>query len=370
MSIVIAQTPAPAPAPAPQPVEAVCGDTAATDGVNIVCSTVYELIGPGVWQATLARVAGGAIEIVIILAVAFVALRLARRGIKRFVRRVQLSGVEKLGALQGKVPLGDTNPINLMRATQRTETIGSVLRSVATFAVSAIAFALILGVFGINLGPLIAGAGIVGVALGFGSQNLVRDFLSGIFMLLEDQYGVGDIIDVGEASGVVEAISLRTTRLRDVQGTVWYVPNGEIRRVGNKSQLWARAVLDLRVSYETDVPKAMEVIKQVADEVWHDPAWSDKIIEEPEVWGIEEFRASDIVIRLVLKVQPGTQWSVGREIRARLLLAFERAGVEIPDERTVYVRDSPLDGVEDVPEEDTPARTTPLTSDWRPVQGP
>ncbi len=339
----------------------------AGSGVNIVCSVVYRLIGEGTWQATIARSAGGLIEILLILVVAFVAIRVLRRVIKRFVRRFQESGVQRLGALRGRGPLADTNPLNLARVTQRADTIGSVLRSITTVAVWGIAFVLILGVVGINLGPLIAGAGIIGIALGFGSQNLVRDFLSGMFMLLEDQYGVGDIVDVGEANGVVEAVSLRTTRLRDVYGTVWYVPNGEIRRVGNKSQLWARSLLDIRVAYDTDVARASEVIKQVADEVWRDEKWSSKILEEPEVWGIEDFGASEIVIRLVLKVEPGSQWAVNREVRARLLTAFEKEGIDIPDTREILLREAPD---QDGRAEDMAAGVGPLRKEWGPAERP
>jgi small conductance mechanosensitive channel len=316
-----------------------CGAGVVQD-VDLTCRIMYELLGEGSTQATLARIAGGLLELLLILAIALVLNRLARRALKRFVRGMTESGVARLGALTSRAPLADTSPLNLERATRRTETIAGVLQSIVTFGIGAITLALVLGVFGINLGPLLAGAGIVGVALGFGSQNLVRDFLSGVFMLLEDQYGVGDVIDVGEASGVVEGISLRTTRLRDVEGTAWYVPNGEIRRVGNKSQLWARGILDLRVAYDTDIAHALQVIKEVADEVWHDEAWSDRVIEEPEVWGIEQFGPKEVVIRLAVKVEPGSQWAVNREVRARLLAAFEREGIEIPDERVMLLRES------------------------------
>src|SRR6185369_16289116 len=138
------------------------------------------------------------------------------------------------------------------------------------FAIWTVAAFMVLGEFGINLGPLIAGAGIIGVAIGFGSQSLVKDFLAGIFILVEDQYGVGDTVDLGEAVGVVEVVSLRTTRLRSVDGTVWHVPNGEIGRVGNKSQHWSRALLDVQVAYTTDITEARSVIKGVADQVWED----------------------------------------------------------------------------------------------------
>ena len=178
-----------------------------------------------------------------------------------------------------------------------------------------------------------------GIALGFGAQSIVRDFLSGFFMLVEDQFAVGDIIDVGEASGVVENISLRTTQVRDINGTLWYVPNGEIHRVANKSQQWARAVLDIEVAYDTDIENASRVIKEVADQVWHEHAANATIIEEPEIWGVEMFGESSIAIRLVCKVEPGEQWMTSRVIRRRVKEAFDREGIEIPfPQRVVWTR--------------------------------
>jgi len=352
-------TPPPAPAPALDPAQIAvsCGAARVGDGANPVCVFVLEQLGPGAAEQVVANLAGGLLEILLIVVVAFLANRLAKRGIKRFVAKVREAGFEKLGALQASGPLAATSPINLQRATTRTETIGGVLRSITTFAIVGVAFALVLGVFGIDLGPLVAGAGIAGVALGFGSQNLVRDFLSGVFMLLEDQYGVGDIIDVGEANGVVEGISLRTTRLRDVYGTVWHVPNGEIRRVGNKSQLWARALIDVAVPYESDIAAARRVITEVADEVWKDERWSSRVLEQPELWGIEDFGPNGVVIRLVVKVEPGSQWDVNREIRARLLDAFGREGLELPDQRTVLMRG------------EAPAQPV-ATGAWGPPSGP
>jgi hypothetical protein len=159
-------------------------------------------------------------------------------------------------------------------------------------------------------GPILASAGIIGVALGFGAQNLVRDYLNGIFMILEDQYGVGDAIDVGEASGIVESVGLRTTRLRNVDGTVWHVRNGEIVRVGNMSQGWSRALLDVSVAYGTDVDHAQEVIKRTADEVAAGEEVGRFVLDEPELWGVEGLGVDGIDIRLVVKTAPLEQWKV------------------------------------------------------------
>jgi small-conductance mechanosensitive channel len=222
---------------------------------------------------------------------------------------------------------------------RRVETVAALFRSVASVTVWTIATLMALAELGLNLGPLIAGAGIVGVAVGFGAQNLVRDFLSGIFMLVEDQYGVGDVIDAGPAVGTVEGVSLRSTRLRDVNGTVWHVPNGQIERIGNRSQQWSRAVLDVGVSYQTDIAHATEVIKRTADAMCEDPAFAGSIVSPPEVWGVEDLGADSVTIRVVLKTTPHDQLKVTRELRARIKGAFDDVGIEIPfAQRTVWHR--------------------------------
>ena len=165
----------------------------------------------------------------------------------------------------------------------------------------------------------------------------MRDFLSGVFILIEDQFGVGDIVNLdNETSGTVEAVSLRTTRLRSVDGTVWHVPNGEIRRVGNQSQHWSRALIDIEVAYDTDIDHAKDVIGGVAHEI---AAEDSDVLDEPEVWGVEALGANGITIRLVVKTRPSEQYRVSRELRQRLKAAFEREGIEIPfPQQTVWHR--------------------------------
>lgn len=228
--------------------------------------------------------------------------------------------------------------LNAERSKQRAQTLTTVLESTATIAIFSLATLISLAELEISLGPLIAGAGIAGIALGFGAQAIVRDFLAGIFMLIEDQYGVGDVVDLGDATGIVEEISLRTTRMRDVDGTVWYIPNGEIRRVGNKSYNWARSVLDVTVAYDTDLELASRVIKEAADTVWHEHLENATILEEPEIWGVQDFGDSAIAIRLVVKTEPGEQWATSREVRRRIKQAFDREGIVIPfPQRVVWV---------------------------------
>jgi small-conductance mechanosensitive channel len=301
-----------------------------------------------------------ALKVVAILAGAFVLNLLARRSINHLVHRLideretREAEREREERLQGGDAERKASRLAWLaerneRAKQRAGALGAVLRSAATIIILTIAIIMVLGELNISLGPLIAGAGVVGIALGFGAQSLVRDFLSGIFIVAEDQYGVGDIVDVGEASGVVEEVTLRVTRLRDVEGTLWHVPNGQIMRVGNKSQLWARVVLDIEVAYDTEIAKASTVIKRVADEVWHEESDVAPILEEPELWGVENFGPSGIAIRLAVKTEPGSQWATSRLLRARLKRAFDQEGIEIPfPQRTIWIRGG---GETDVPGE-------------------
>jgi small conductance mechanosensitive channel len=186
----------------------------------------------------------------------------------------------------------------------------------------------VLDALGVELAPLLASAGVVGIAIGFGAQSLVKDFFSGFFLLFEDQLGVGDVVDLGDAAGTVEAVSLRRTRLRDVNGTVWHVPNGEIRRVANRSQYWARAVVDVVIAPEADVRQATEVIRRVVAELWEDPQWrADGVTEPPEVWGVEQIGLDGVTLRTVVTTAPARQWAIARELRLRVKEALDAAGV-------------------------------------------
>ena len=213
------------------------------------------------------------------------------------------------------------------RRKQRVRALGAILRSGASVTIFAIAGFVILGDLSINLAPLLASAGVVGVAVGFGAQSLVRDYLAGIFMLVEDQYGVGDAITVGNASGTVENVTLRITRVRDVNGVVWHIRNGAIETVGNESQGWARAVIDFPVPYEADLSTIMPLLTEVGDGLWHDPTWRSVMLEAPEVWGAQAITGTKVVMRMVVKTAPLRQWGVERELRARLKTALQEAGI-------------------------------------------
>ncbi|MEX2292420.1 MAG: mechanosensitive ion channel family protein [Acidimicrobiales bacterium] len=323
-------------------------DDACGSDPSFICREVLDRTDSVRWAELSDVLFAKPLTILVILGVALVARYLLRHAIERFIG--SLSGDKRPSRrikrkLRGTA-FGQRLPEGVLvtagyslRSAARAQTLGVVLKSLAGFVIWSIAVITILGELGVNLGPLVAGAGIVGVALGFGAQSLVKDFLAGVFILIEDQYGVGDIIDAGEATGTVEAVSLRTTRLRDVNGAMWHIPNGQIVRVGNMSQQWARALLDVSVNYEADLEVAQATIKRVADEVWQDPKWARKVLEEPEVWGVEDFGADGITIRLVVKTQPSEQFKVLRELRVRLKMALDEAGIEIPyPQRTVWVR--------------------------------
>jgi small conductance mechanosensitive channel len=329
---------------------------------DFICDWVYDLTGNARLAEILDWVVERPLKVIVILYIAYLLNRLVRRLISRAEQRMMRDRDRKLeeraaeevddgrfASFQHKA-LAKARDLaqSAERSKQRARTLSTVLESVATLTIFGLAILISLGELDISVGPLVAGAGIVGIALGFGAQSIVRDFLSGIFMLVEDQYGVGDIVDLGEATGVVEEISLRTTRIRDVGGTVWYFPNGEIRRVANKSYTWARSVLDIGVAYDTDVDLAARVIKEAADSVWRDGLEAATILEEPEIWGVESFDESAITIRLVVKTEPGEQWATSREIRRRIKQAFEREGIVIPfPQRVIWMEgdDAPLAGV-------------------------
>jgi moderate conductance mechanosensitive channel len=283
-------------------------------------------------------------SILMLVVIGIVVRWLIHRAIDRLTRRAAEATVPGVIA-RGKVPqmFLEHTAAAAERRQQRAQTMGSLLKSITTGVIASIIVFMVVAQLGYNIAPLIASAGIIGVALGFGAQSLVKDFISGIFMILEDQYGVGDVVDLqGFASGTVEAVGLRVTRLRDVNGTVWYVRNGEILAVGNMSQNWARTVLDIRVAFTENLERVRQILKDVAHEVWEDPEYRPDILEEPEVWGVERWDPDAVVMRVVLKTAPMQQWSVAREMRERIKDRFDVEGVEIPfAQRVVWHRDMP-----------------------------
>ena len=217
-----------------------------------------------------------------------------------------------------------------LRRQQRAGTIRAVLQSALAVVLLAVISVMALDMIGLPVAPLLASAGIVGVALGFGAQSLVKDLLSGIFMLIEDQYGVGDIVNVGDATGVVEEVGLRSTRLRSLDGTVWFVPNGEIRRVGNMTKMWSRALIEVRLDIETDIDDARAAMLDALTAAREaDPDVDAAILSDGEVPGIEDFDYYSVVVRLMVNVSPTTQWTVMRAVRKQMRIIFAERGIRL-----------------------------------------
>ncbi|HYB30955.1 MAG TPA: mechanosensitive ion channel family protein [Solirubrobacteraceae bacterium] len=253
-----------------------------------------------------------------ILVGAFIVGKLARRLVKLLVRRVGRRRARRgPGLLRRHTPaaLVDTGELLSPPADQRIEALAVALAGATSFVVWLVGTLAVLHVLGVRLGPLLTGAGLIGVALGFGAQSLIRDFIAGLFILVEDQFGVGDWVDLDEVTGAVEVVTLRATRIRSVDGTVWHVSNGQIQRAGNMSQHWSRALLDVQIALDSDIDRAREAMKRVADELWHEDR---AIIEEPEVWGVQSLGPSGITIRLVATTKPLEQWRITRLLRGRL----------------------------------------------------
>jgi len=222
------------------------------------------------------------------------------------------------------------------RKTQRAATMGAILKSTSTFVIFTLALLTVMATVGLPLGPLLASAGVGGVALGFGAQSLVKDFLSGIFMILEDQYGVGDVIDTGEAIGTVEDVTLRVTRLRDASGIVWYVRNGEIVRIGNRSQGWSTAVVDIPVGYSENLDVVLPLIRAVVHDLDQSEEWTTRLLEEPVVAGVESMVGGVVTVRIIAKCAPNESFPVSREIRERVKAAFDEAGIRAPQVMPPY----------------------------------
>lgn len=275
-------------------------------------------------------VVGAPISILIVLVVAVVARYSLHRAIHRVVAASTSRRASRLASLPGAGRALTAAGVASERHAQRTATMGALLRSITTFVVFAVAALTVLSLLGIPLGPMLASAGVGGVALAFGAQSLVKDFLSGVFMIVEDQYGVGDVIDTGEAVGTVENVSLRVTQLRDAQGVTWYVRNGEIVRIGNRSQGWSSALLDVAIAYDENVEAATEVIRVAVAAMAEQEPWRSRLLEAPEVVGVESVGNGATTIRVVAKTVAQQHFGVQREMRERVKRALDAAGVRTP----------------------------------------
>jgi len=270
-----------------------------------------------------------AVGVVLIVAGAFLLSWVLRIVIRRVVERIVSGAKRSQNAEDTQALLA--SPLALVRVVQRSRTLGSVLTNVINVTITIIAIILIIqtawpGVIG-SFALLTAA---IGAGLGFGAQNIVKDILNGLFMVVEDQLGVGDVVDVGPVTGVVEVVGIRITQVRDVNGTLWFVRNGEIVRVGNMSQGWSRVIIDLAVPYEADVELVQERMLATAQELATAPKWRSVVIGKPEIWGIESVSETAIVVRLVVKTRTSAKDDVSRELRARLKHAADELDVALP----------------------------------------
>lgn len=281
--------------------------------------------------------------------------RLINRLIKRVVEAPTKTPRRRVGSRAAQVDERQGRE----RKRQRSQTLGSVLRSSATVVIFTIAGVIILGQLGIQIGPIIAGAGVIGVAIGFGAQNLVSDFLAGMLMLAEDQLGVGDWVDIDGTVGAVEEVQLRVTKLRDMDGSVWYIRNGQILKVCNYSQDWACTVLDVPVPYDSDIDATSRLLERTAWSLWDDDAFRGYVLDTPQIWGIQSLSREAVTLRISVNTVPLKQWAIGRELRRRIKDAFDQQGVHLPHlQQTVWVHPQDATG-----SDTTPASETLVTGD-------
>jgi moderate conductance mechanosensitive channel len=271
------------------------------------------------------------VHILIIVLAAWILRWIVNRSIARIIKQVtSVKGPQGIAELAEKLASSTANRRGEIvgdRSQKRAETLTGVLQHVAGIIIWTVAFMLALSAFNVNLAPILASAGIAGIAIGFGAQNLVQDYLAGIFILLEDQYGVGDFVDVGDASGSVVDMGLRVTTLRSLDGTLWYVRNGQILRVGNSSQSWAYVVVDTPLPPTTDIDRAGEIITEVAAAFVVDEEWRDHVLQEPDYLGPVEITIDQVKVRLGVRTTSDQQWAAGRELRLRVAEALRAAGI-------------------------------------------
>jgi small conductance mechanosensitive channel len=279
------------------------------------------------------------IRILAILLGAVIARWILLASVKRVLNQVENGTNGKLNNHDAKQ--ASQSPIAKARVIQRSRTLASVLSNLITWSLLLFAVGAVLSELGVAVGALVASAGILGAALGFGAQSLVKDLINGLFIIFEDQFGVGDSVDLGEARGVIENVGLRVTQVRDVNGVLWYVRNGEIIRVGNHSQGWSRVILDIPLSYKVNIEKARQVILEAAKELVKDSNFAKRMLGQPEIWGIESITADQVVMRLVQQVGPQDADDVARELRLRVKTKLDAAKITLASDKNAIFVDVP-----------------------------
>ncbi len=297
-----------------------------------------------------------------------------QRMIARIVTRI-VSGAKDKANVDDTMAL-DRSPLAAVRLVQRTRTLGSILRNIVNVSIVVIAALMIVNILAPTaLGSLTLLTAAVGAGLGFGAQNIVKDILNGIFIVAEDQIGIGDVVDLGLATGIVEYVSVRVTHVRDVNGTLWFVRNGEILRIGNMSLGWSRVIIDLAVPADADIPEVEGAMLEAARGLAKDPKWRTRILEAPEVWGLESVSGDALVIRLVMKTRAGAKDDVARELRMRLKNAIDGLGLTLPQLNSIML--TGLEGASRVrganPPKTKPTQIAPQAAAgavWKPKKKP
>ena len=268
------------------------------------------------WQ----QLANDVVEVAIIVAVSFLLYRVVKLIVKRLVA----------------IKIDEEDPLIRRMREQRAQTLGSLFTNVVLIFVVTITVLTVLSVF-INIGPLLASVSVVGLAISFGAQSLVKDVISGTFILIEGQFGIGDVIQIGETGGLVEKMTLRTTVLRDLNGAVHIIPNGEIKQVSNLTKSWSRAVIDVSIAYAEDVDRVISMLRSIAQDFQNDPEWSMLLLESPQVLGVENFTETGVTIRMIAKTLPLKQWDVARELRRRIKLRLDQEQIQLPQSRVKMI---------------------------------
>ncbi|MDF3297562.1 mechanosensitive ion channel family protein [Streptomyces tropicalis] len=327
-AVLLAAGPSPSPSPSGTPTQTVPTLQDAQESATNAASWVEQN-----WSTWLAI----GLKVLLILVIAGVLRVAVRRAITKLIDRMNRTSPGTNGTALGGLL------VNAERRRQRSSAIGSVLRSVASFVILGTAALMVMSAFQINLAPLLASAGVAGVAVGFGARNLVTDFLSGVFMILEDQYGVGDVVDAGIASGEVIEVGLRVTKLRGDNGEIWYVRNGEVKRIGNLSQGWATAGVDVTVRAAEDLDRLKETLDEVAATMSKEEPWNELLWSPIEVLGLDSVLLDSMVVRVSARTMPGKALAVERELRWRIKRAFDAADIRIVGGATAPVEEDEPD---------------------------
>jgi small-conductance mechanosensitive channel len=323
------------------------------------------------WLETFAAVGWKVATIAAIIVGAIIVSWLLRLVIRRVVNRIVTGAKSKANVTDTQAL--DRSPLAAVRLVQRTRTLGSILQNIVNVALVIIALLLVVNAIDQSvLGSFALLSAAIGAGLGFGAQNIVKDVLNGIFIVAEDQIGIGDVVDLGLATGIVEYVSVRITHVRDVNGTLWYVRNGEITRIGNMSQGWSRVILDLAVPVDVVIEDVERAMLDAAKGLAKDPKWRSRVIEQPEVWGLESVSGDALVIRLVMKTRANAKDDVARELRMRLKRQMDELGITLPQMNSIML--SGLEGAQRVrganPPKTKPTPVTIVEPEARPVWKP